>query len=190
MIATSRTVSSKIRASALALGIGVVLALSGCGASDDDAEGGQQPAPSAAAESEESAADEAASAEEEAPAEDSGAEVTAGESAAEVTIDGSPVDIADPTVVCQEADGTMIIAVGSASGTDGIGAVLEGETVKSVALGSVDGSAMGWAEGAPGAVTASVDGATYTISGAMMAVDAADPAAADETPFEMQITCP
>lgn len=188
MIVTATTTTSRIRATVLALGIGAVLALTGCGASEDDAPT-DQASGGTAAEVEE-AAPEDAEPEEDTTVEEAPSDEAVGEGSAEVAIDGSPVDIADATVVCQEADGTMTIAVGSAAGTDGIGAVLEGETVKSVALGSVDGAAMGWAEGAPGEVTATVEGLNYTISGEMMAVDAANPSAPTETPFEMQITCP
>jgi lipoprotein LpqH len=87
----------------------------------------------------------------------------------------------------------MTIAVGSTTGTDGIGATLtpgDAPTVKTVALGSLDGTAMAWAEGAPGEANATKDGSTYTISGSMAAVDMSDPTNMDETPFEMVIVCP
>lgn len=189
---TTGSTRFRLRSAALAIGIGTCLVLTGCGASDDDDAASQtsesssadeQPDTSAGEQDEESPADEAETA-------DQG---EGGGSSAEITIDGEAVDIADPTVVCQEVDGTLTIAVGSTTGTDGIGAVLEGgdsPTVTSVALGSVDGTAMGWAEGAPGDVSATKDGSTYTIGGSMMAVDASDPTGAEETPFEMQITCP
>ncbi|MGO1236185.1 lipoprotein LpqH [Microbacterium gubbeenense] len=195
MTVTTTTISSRIRATALAVGVSAILLLTGCSSSGADAEGSQS-APETATESESSTAtDDGAATEEDAgdegaDATEEAAEGTSGGSAAEVSIDGSPVEIADATVVCQDTGGAMTIAVGSTTGTDGIGAVLEGETVKSVALGSVDGTAMGWAEGTPGEVTATVDGSTYTIAGEMMAVDAANPTAAEETPFEMRITCP
>ena len=103
------------------------------------------------------------------------------------------IAIDDATTVCQVANGTVTIAVGAATGANGIGALLtEGDspTVKSIALGSVDGTAMGWAEGAPGEANATKDGKTYTISGSMMAVDASNPTAAEEQDFEMSVTCP
>lgn len=193
MFTTSRTATGSTRArlltAALALGFGASLLLTGCGASgaDEDAATTEESAPAA----EEQQDDQAAETETEESEEEAAA--PGGDSSAEVTIDGEPVDIADPTVVCQEVDGNLTIAVGSTTGTDGIGAVLEdgdSPTVTSVALGSVDGTAMGWADGAPGEVSATKDGSVYTISGSMMAVDASDPTSTDETPFEMVITCP
>src|SRR5690606_38979025 len=103
------------------------------------------------------------------------------------------LEIADPTVVCQEVSGTMTIAIGSTTGADGIGATLttgDDPVVKTVALGSVDGTAMAWAEGARGEVNATKDGSTYTISGSMTAVDITDPTNMTDTPFEMTIPCP
>lgn len=183
--------ASRLRLAALALGVGACLTLAGCGSSGDDG---------ADSEGQDGGSTTAESTESDAPAEDETTEAAAGDedssvgaSDVSVTIDGSPVDIADPTVVCQEADGDVTIAVGSAAGADGIGAVLTGgdsPTVTSVALGSVDGTAMGWAEGAPGEASATKDGSTYEIAGSMMAVDPENPASPEEKPFEMSVTCP
>lgn len=167
--------SSRLRLAALVLGAGVCLTLAGCGSSGDTAAEDQDGGATASEETESDAAAEEAAAEDDTTADDA----SAGASEVSVTIDGSPVDIADPTVVCQEMDGDLTIAVGSATGADGIGAVLSGgdsPTVTSVALGSVDGTAMGWAEGAPGEAEATKDGSTYEITGSMMAVDAENPA--------------
>lgn len=120
-------------------------------------------------------------------------ETSAGSSATTVSVDGSVIELSDATTVCHEEGGTVTLAVGAMGGTDAIGAVLTGgdsPKVTSVALGSVDGTSMGWAEGAPGEAKATKDGNTYTISGSMMAVDAANPTTPAEKPFEMQIVCP
>lgn len=107
-----------------------------------------------------------------------------------VEVDGKPVEIKDKQVVCQEAGGNMNIAIGGAEG--GVGAVLTSggsPKVKSVGLGTHNGTAMGWAEGAPGNAEAKKDGNTYEISGKMTAVDPQNPTAPSEKPFRIMVTC-
>lgn len=175
-----RTTTSRVRLTALAVGLGAIAALAGCSSDAPEEPQGavaSQPADEQAPATEE-AADNAAPAE--------GADLA-------ITLDGEALEIADPTVVCQEVSGTMTIAIGSMTGADGIGATLttgDDPVVKTVALGSVDGTAMAWAEGAPGEVNATKDGSTYTISGSMTAVDITDPTNMTDTPFEMTIPCP
>lgn len=198
-----RTTTNRIRIAALAVGLGAVVALTGC--SSDGSDTADETTTSQTAEQQTTESDstetdttetETDTTESEAPADETETDsdnTTVGSSEVSITIDGEALEIADPTVVCQEVDGTMTIAVGSAAGADGIGATLttgDSPTVKTVALGSLDGTAMAWAEGAPGEANATVDGSTYTISGSMAAVDMSNPTAMEETPFEMVIACP
>jgi lipoprotein LpqH len=186
--------TNRIRIAAFAVGLGAVVALTGCSSDAGDApeEAASQPAAEQPAAESEAPVDDAPA--EGSDDEDAGEDTATGTgSEVSITIDGEALEIADPTVVCQEIDGTMPIAVGSTTGTDGIGATLtpgDAPTVKTVALGSLDGTAMAWAEGAPGEANATKDGSTYTISGSMAAVDMSDPTNMDETPFEMVIVCP
>lgn len=191
---------NRIRIAALAVGLGAVIALAGCssdgsdGADDTTSQTAEQTMTETDTTETEADTTETEAEEPAEETEESGDDNTAvGSSEVSITIDGEALEIADPTVVCQEVDGTMTIAVGSASGADGIGATLttgDSPTVKTVALGSLDGTAMAWAEGAPGEANATVDGSTYTISGSMSAVDMNNPTAMTETPFEMVIACP
>lgn len=107
-----------------------------------------------------------------------------------VEVDGKPVEIKDKQVVCQEAGGNMNIAIGGAEG--GVGAVLtsgDSPKVKSVGLGTHNGTAMGWAEGAPGSAKVKKEGNAYEISGKMTAVDMQNPTAPSEKPFRIVVTC-
>ncbi|CAJ1578796.1 lipoprotein LpqH [[Mycobacterium] wendilense] len=108
-----------------------------------------------------------------------------------VTIDGQDQNIeGDPT--CVAMGGNIQIGLGDPAG--GIGAVVsEGDepVVRSVGLGSVDGVALGYAEGAPGGeATASKDGNTYTITGTASGADLANPMEMVTKPFEIKVTCP
>ena len=193
-----RTTTNRIRIAALAVGLGAVVALTGCSSDGSDTADETTTSQTAEQQTTESDSTETDTTESEAPADETETETDSdntavGSSEVSITIDGEALEIADPTVVCQEVDGTMTIAVGSAAGADGIGATLttgDAPTVKTVALGSLDGTAMAWAEGAPGEANATVDGSTYTISGSMAAVDMSNPTAMEETPFEMVIACP
>jgi ipoprotein LpqH len=118
--------------------------------------------------------------------------VSNGSSTAKVTIDGKDQSV-QGTVACTTAAGNITIAVGGATG--GIGAVLTDTsppTVKSVALGSVNGVALGYAPGVPGAGKADVtkDGSKYKISGTATGVDTANPMQPVSKPFEIDVTCP
>ncbi len=122
----------------------------------------------------------------------SGATASSGTSAAKVSIDGKDQNI-QGTVACGTAAGSVSIAIGGA--TSGVGAVLTDAsppTVKSVALGNVNGVALGYTTGVPGAGKASVtkDGSKYKISGTATGVDMANPMQQVNKPFEIDVTCP
>lgn len=193
MNTTFQTPMNRFRIIALAVGLGAAVALTGCssdGAETSDDKGSQttnEQEQGSKAEEEAPAAEEPA---DEEPADDAPA---AGGSDLVITVGGEPLEVADPYIACEEMDGTLMIAIGSTTGADGIGATLttgDNPTVKTVALGSLDGTAMAWAEGAPGEANATKDGSVYTISGSMSVVDMNNPTSMDETDFEMVIPCP
>ena len=63
--------------------------------------------------------------------------------------------------------------------------------VTSVGLGNVDGVALAFQEGAPGAsASATKDGKTYKISGTASGVDMTNPMQPITKPFEIAVTCP
>jgi ipoprotein LpqH len=122
----------------------------------------------------------------------SGPTASSGSSAAKVTIDGKDQSV-QGTVACNTAAGNITIAIGGATG--GIGAVLTDASppmVKSVALGSVNGVALGYAPGVPGAgkADATKDGSKYKISGTATGVDTANPMQPVNKSFEIDVTCP
>ncbi|WIM86514.1 lipoprotein LpqH [Candidatus Mycobacterium wuenschmannii] len=120
-----------------------------------------------------------------------GASVSSGSSTAKVTIDGKDQNI-EGTVACTTAAGTVNIAIGGNS--SGIGAVLTDAappSVKSVALGNVNGVSLGYAPGTPsGKADATKDGNKYKISGTATGVDMANPMQPVEKSFEIDVTCP
>lgn len=113
---------------------------------------------------------------------------------ASVTVDGQAQDFDAKAVVCTEQAGKFQIAIGDASGSGGVGAVLttgDSPEVESAALGSVNGQLVSYAKGVPGAeAKATKDGKTYTITGTAMAVDTANPTAPGKKSFEIKVTCP
>jgi lipoprotein LpqH len=115
----------------------------------------------------------------------------AGSGATKVTIDGQDQNV-QGTVVCSAMGGNVNIAIGDA--TMGIGAVLsEGDspTVTSVALGNVNGAALGYQSGTgQGEATATKDGNTYKISGTATGIDMANPMEPVNKPFEIEVACP
>jgi lipoprotein LpqH len=99
-------------------------------------------------------------------------------------------------VVCSTAAGTVNIAIsgsGSAGVPAGIGAVLTDAnppTVKSVALGNVNGVTLG-VGGTTGKAQATRDGSKYKISGTATGVDMANPMGGPvNKSFELDVTCP
>jgi lipoprotein LpqH len=98
--------------------------------------------------------------------------------------------------VCSTAAGTVNIAIGgsgSAGVPAGIGAVLTDAnppTVKSVALGNVNGVTLG-VGGTTGKAQATRDGSKYKISGTATGVDMANPMGGPvNRSFELNVTCP
>jgi ipoprotein LpqH len=116
---------------------------------------------------------------------------SSGSSVAKVTIDGKDQNV-QGTVACTSAAGTVNIAIGGTSG--GIGAVLTDASppsVKSVALGNINGVSLGYSPGTPqGNATATKDGSKYKISGTATGVDMANPMQPVNKPFEIDVTCP
>lgn len=116
------------------------------------------------------------------------------------SVDGTPVEIADATVVCAEQGDTVSLSIGSASATmdsaTGLSAVLSaGDTpeVQAVGMGSTEtGEALAYAAGVPGnEATATKNGSTYEITGVLTAADMNNPMAGpQEKSFELSVTCP
>ena len=115
---------------------------------------------------------------------------TTGPGSVTVTIDGNPKDVAGQ-VACVTSGGNVNIGVGDQ--TTGIAVVMseDASSVTSVALGNVDGVALGYTQGMPGGnATASKDGKTYTVSGTATGVDMANPMQPMTKPFEVVVSCP
>jgi ipoprotein LpqH len=119
------------------------------------------------------------------------AAVSSGTSTAKVTIDGKDQSV-QGTVACTSAAGTVNIAIGGAQ--TGIGAVLTDAnppSVKSVALGNVNGVTLGYTPGSgQGNANATKDGSKYKISGTATGVDMANPMQPVNKSFEIDVTCP
>ncbi len=119
------------------------------------------------------------------------ASVNAGGAAGtKVTIDGKDQNVSG-SVVCSNVGGSINIAVGGAA--TGIAAILtDGNPpqVKSVALGNVNGVALGYTPGAgQGNASATKNGNTYTISGSATGIDKSNPMQLINKPFEIDVTC-
>jgi ipoprotein LpqH len=120
----------------------------------------------------------------------------AGASNTKVLVDGKDQNVKGQ-VACTTAAGTVNIAIGGGSGTNGvptgIGAVLTDAnppSVKSVALGNVNGVTLG-VGGTSGKASATKDGSTYKISGTASGVDMSNPMAGPvNKSFELDIACP
>ena len=115
---------------------------------------------------------------------------SAGAGTATVSIDGQAKDV-QGQVVCAATGGNFNIAIGGAA--TGIAVVMaeDASKVTSVGLGNVDGVALAYQEGAPGAsASATRDGKTYKISGTASGVDMANPMQPITKPFEIAVTCP
>ncbi|MDR3659998.1 MAG: lipoprotein LpqH [Mycobacterium sp.] len=120
-----------------------------------------------------------------------GGNTSAGAGTAKVTIDGKAQDV-QGQIGCTTAGGNVVIAIGNATG--GLGVTLtdaDPPVVKTVGLGNVGGTALGYTEGAPGGdAKATKDGKTYTITGTATGVDMANPMEPAKKPFEIDVTCP
>ena len=120
----------------------------------------------------------------------------AGASNTKVLVDGKDQNVKGQ-VACTTAAGTVNIAIGGGSGSNGvptgIGAVLTDANppaVKSVALGNVNGVSLG-VGGTTGKANATKDGSTYKISGTASGVDMSNPMAGPvNKSFELDVACP
>ena len=113
-----------------------------------------------------------------------------GTGSAKVTIDGQVSDIKGQ-VVCATNGGNFTIAIGAAA--TGIAVVMaeDASDVTSVALGNVNGVALAFQEGVPGATaSATKQGTAYRISGTASGVDMTNPLEPITKPFEIDVTCP
>ena len=113
-----------------------------------------------------------------------------GTGTAKVTIDGQVSDIKGQ-VVCATNGGNFTIAIGGAA--TGIAVIMaeDASDVTSVALGNVNGVALAFQEGVPGAAaSATKQGRTYRISGTASGVDMTNPLEPITKPFEIDVTCP
>jgi lipoprotein LpqH len=108
-----------------------------------------------------------------------------------LVIDGEDQNL-EGDVTCAAMGGNVQIAI--ANNAQGIGAqVSEGDdpVVRQVGVGSFNGVALGYTEGAPGGeATAEKDGNTYTIKGTATGVDMANPMQPLTKSFELTVTCP
>ena len=120
----------------------------------------------------------------------------AGASNTKVLVDGKDQNVKGQ-VACTTAAGTVNIAIGGGSGSNGvptgIGAVLTDANppaVKSVALGNVNGVSLG-VGGTTGKANATKDGSTYKISGTASGMDMSNPMAGPvNKSFELDVACP
>ena len=119
------------------------------------------------------------------------ASVASGGTSAKVTIDGKDQNVAG-TVTCASVAGNIDIAITSSGAQSAIGAVLTDAnppSVKSVALGNINGVTLG-VGGTSGKASATKDGSKYKISGTASGVDMANPMQPVNKPFEIDVTCP
>lgn len=120
----------------------------------------------------------------------SAATSSGGASGTKVIIDGQDQHITG-TAVCTTVAGNVNIAIGGQAA--GIAAVLTDANppeVKSVALGNVNGMALGYTSGTgEGKAEASRTGNTYKITGTATGIDPANPMTPTKKPFELDVTC-
>ena len=119
-----------------------------------------------------------------------GVSASTGSGSATVTIDGQQQDVREP-VVCATTGDSFTIGIGE-QGT-GVAVVMSADASKvtSVGLGNLNGVALAYQDGAPGAsATATKDGKNYTISGTATGVNMADPMQPVTEPFEIKVSCP
>ncbi len=159
--------------------------LTGC-ASDDAAEApaetaaetqameNQQPAESAAEES------------------DAGADSISTGGDFSLTVDGDAVEIDNPVIACASSNGKFALTISSTDADAALGAVLSSEenpTVESVSLVDLEGKALAYVEGAYGSADVKVDGKTYTITGTAASTDMQNTSSVEVVPFEFVVTC-
>lgn len=109
------------------------------------------------------------------------------------TLDGEEFTVDEGMIVCTEAAGAMNIAVGPTNPNaeaKAIAAVIEGDQVTALTMGSAQGQAITYAaEAGQGSATVETDGNTYTITGEGLFADVANPGMPELKPFELQVTC-
>lgn len=114
------------------------------------------------------------------------------------SVDGTPIEIDDATVVCADQGDTVSLTIASTSATaaTGLSAVLgagDSPEVQAVGMGSTEtGEALAFAPGVPGnEATAARDGNTYSITGTLTAADMNNPLAGpQDKDFSLEVTCP
>lgn len=119
-----------------------------------------------------------------------GVSASTGAGSATVIIDGQQQDIGGQ-VVCATTGDSLTIGIGEQG--SGIAVVMSADASKvtSVGLGDLNGVALAYQDGAPGAsATATKDGKNYTISGTAIGVNMADPMQPVNEPFEIKVSCP
>lgn len=113
-----------------------------------------------------------------------------GAGTAMVSIDGDAQEI-DGTVICSINAGSVNIAIGQVASGVTVGLAEDASKVTSVALGNINGVALGFQDGVPGGTaSATKDGKTYTVSGTATGIDMANPMQPFTKPFEIEVTCP
>ena len=115
---------------------------------------------------------------------------SAGAGTAKVSIDGQPKEV-NGQIACTTAMGNLNIGIGDTA--TGIAVVMspDASKVTSVGLGNVNGTVLGFQDGASGAsASATKNGNTYTITGTAAGVDKANPMQPMTKPFEIEVTCP
>jgi ipoprotein LpqH len=115
-----------------------------------------------------------------------------GTAGTKVTIDGKDQNVSGGSVVCAKVGADVSITVGGAgSGINALVTDANPPEVKSVGLGSVGGVALAYAPGTgSGKASATKNGNAYKITGTATGIDAANPTAPVNKPFEIDVTCP
>ncbi len=119
-----------------------------------------------------------------------GVSASAGAGTAKVTIDGQPKEM-QGQVVCSTMGGNFNIAIGEAG--SGVAVVMspDASKVTSVGLGNINGTVLGFQDGAPGGnASATKTDKTYKVTGTATGVDMANPMQPMTKPFEIEVTCP
>jgi len=105
-----------------------------------------------------------------------------------VIIDGEPQNVSGP-VVCATNDGKFSIAIGEAITGVIVGLEPDGSVVHDVGLGTINGVALSFTEGAPGnSAGATKSGNAYHITGTATGMD--NVGLQVSTPFTIDATCP
>lgn len=171
------------------------LGLAACNNDDAAPSNTNEPTQKAAA-AEQPAKQDEPKAEEKSNAEDTSADDTGstGDAKWSVEVDGAAIEIEDATVVCQEAAGTINIAIASTSAPDkALGVQLvagDTPTVQGVGLLDKEGNALAYAEGAgQGSAEVTKNGNVYEITGEGLVTDMSNPTSMQTKPFSVTVDC-